>query len=126
MKKLLLHLRNAPNMDTISIHALIVPTRIGITQEERSTEQTVKVSVEITCDTKKAGETDAIEDTIDYEVVANAIKELGKTQRNTVEKFAEDIAEKVLKDFGGTSTKITIEKFVLPDTEAVSVTITRP
>lgn len=113
-------------MDTVSIHDLEVSTHIGVPDEERSSEQTLKVSIDMETDLKKAGQSDAIEDTIDYEQVANSIVELAKEERKTIEKFAEDIAQEVLKKFGGTSIKVTIKKFVLPQTEAVSVTIIRP
>lgn len=112
-------------MDQVSIHRLSVETRIGITEEERSTQQTLKVSVDIETDTTAVGTSDAIEDTIDYENIAHAIAELGKTERSTIEKFAEDIAQEVLANHGGEGVRVTVEKFILPDTEAVSVTIHR-
>ena len=112
-------------MDIITIHELSVPTHIGITKEERSKEQTLKVSVEISLDLSAVTKSDAIEDTINYEEVCNHIKELGKTERNTIEKFAEDTAQMILKDFKPSSVKVSVWKYILPDTNGVAVTIQR-
>ena len=113
-------------MDTIRIRDLAVQTRIGVTDEERARDQTILVSVEMHTSTKKAGGSDALEDTIDYHAVAEAIKKLGKTERKTIEKFAEDTAQMILGDFGAKSVTVTVVKHILPDTKDVSVTITRP
>ncbi len=113
-------------MDTICIAALEVPTHIGITKEERATEQVLKVSVEMYTDTSVAGTSDDVGDTINYETVANRIKELGTLQRNTIEKFAEDIAQMILNEFKPTSVKVSAWKYILPDTDGVAITITRP
>ena len=113
-------------MDEISIQSLSVETCIGVTEQERASKQTLKVSLKISCDTSKVAASDAIEDTIDYEQVANAITNLAATERKTIEKFAEDIATEVLENFGAASVDVTVEKFILPNTEAVSVTIHRP
>ena len=99
-------------MASIFIHNLEVPTSIGITEEERSSVQTLKVSIDI--------------ETIDYAAVAESVKALGGTERNTIEKFAEDTAQMVLKDFQPDRVIVTVWKFILPDTEGVSVTIMRP
>lgn len=112
-------------MDTITITDLEVHTHIGITDEERSAEQTLKISVHINTDLSTVGESDDIRDTIDYEVVAKAIRDLAATPRNTVERFAEDCTKLILKRFGGQSVTVTIKKYILPDTDHVGVTITR-
>ena len=113
-------------MDSIRITDLKVPTRIGVTPEERKADQTILVSVEMKTSTKKAGGTDMLGDTIDYHAVAEAIKEIGRQERKTIEKFAEDTAQMILGDFGASSVTVTIVKHILPDTKDVSVTITRP
>ena len=113
-------------MDSITISDLQVPTHIGITDEERSKEQTLCVSIELFTDTSKAGTSDMITDTIDYAAVAEAVLELGKTQRNTLEKFAEDIAAMILKRFRPTSVKVAAWKYILPNARGVAVTIIRP
>ena len=114
-------------MDTIYINELEVPTHIGITEEERALEQTLRVSVELFGSTKKAGESDAIEDTIDYDHVSQAIKQLGRdTERNTIEKLAEDIADMILAEYTPERVKVAVWKYILPDTRGVCVTIELP
>lgn len=113
-------------MDTISITNLAVQTPLGITEQERSSPQEVHVSVHMYGSTKNAGASDAIEDTIDYAVVASAIEKLAVTERNTIEKFAEDIADHILEHFNPESVTVHIKKFILPNAESVSVAISRP
>lgn len=112
-------------MDSITISDLRVSTRIGITEEERGKEQNVCVSAELFMSTAKAGMSDDIRDTIDYAAVAEAMRELAKRQRNTLEKFAEDMAQMILKKFKPASVKISAWKYVFPDARGVAVTITR-
>ncbi|MDP6561969.1 MAG: dihydroneopterin aldolase [Candidatus Peribacteraceae bacterium] len=113
-------------MDTISIHELEVPTHIGVTAEERASIQTLKVSIDMEKDLSVVGASDNVADTINYEAVADAIKRLGTVQRNTIERFAEDIAQMILADFKPNYVKVSVWKFILPDTDGVAVTITRP
>lgn len=113
-------------MDSIYISDLRVQTCIGITNEEKATPQEVRISIEMFTDTSKAGESDDIEDTIDYEEVANHIKKAAEVTRNTVESFAEDIAKIVLERFKPNSVRVAVWKFILQDTSGTAVTITRP
>lgn len=112
-------------MTTIHIKGLEVETKIGITAEERAEPQLLLVDVAIEANVT-AGTTDAIEDTIDYEEVALAVKELGNTERNTIEKFAEDTAKLVVETYNSNSVTVSVWKDILPYTESVGVTITRP
>ena len=118
-------MKNSMKTDTISIAGLEVKTHIGVPDSERASEQSVWVYVEMKVDAKKAGESDNIEDTIDYEAVANRIEELAKTERKTAEKFAEDIAKMILSEFTPMSVKVSIKKKILPNAEAVFVTVDR-
>ena len=113
-------------MDSIFINELQVPTHIGITPDERAKTQTLNVSLELFTDTSKAGASDDIEDTIDYDRVAKTVRTIGQTERNTIEKFAEDTAQMILRDFKPKSVKVSVWKYVLPDAKGVAVTITRP
>lgn len=112
-------------MDTILIQDLEVSTHIGVPDAERATEQMLKVSVWIHADCSKAAKSDDVADTIDYAEVAVNIQKLGKTERKTVERFAEDIAQMILQDFKPDSVKVTVWKYILPNTESVSIAIER-
>lgn len=113
-------------MDSIYIDRLSIETHIGITQEERSTPQKLEVSVELFADTAKAGASDSINDTIDYNEVCKTVKRLAGTKRNTIEKLARDVADTVLADFKPEYVKVAVWKYILPDTKGVAVTIVRP
>ena len=113
-------------MDTIAIQDLRVSTKIGVPDSEREHEQELKVSVWFTTDTRAAAKSDNIEDTIDYAEVGLRIQQLGNTERKTVERFAEDIANMILNTFSTAEVSVSIDKFALPDANKVTVTINRP
>ncbi len=113
-------------MDTILIQDLKVETHIGVPDSERATKQVLKVSVWLHLDVRAAAASDDVRDTIDYAEVTKKIQELAKTERKTIERFAEDIAQMILDTFSPESVAVSIDKFILPDTERVAVTINRP
>ena len=113
-------------MDTITISNLELWTHIGVTDEERSQEQRVLVSINMQLDTKEAGQNDDIHATIDYEVVTNDVRALVTTERVTIERLAEDIASMILEKHKPDQVEITVQKFVIPDTDHVAITINRP
>ena len=120
-------IRYTHNMDSIYIHDLRVETRIGMTEAERAKPQTLRVSVELFTNTRKAGVSDNIGDTIDYARVAESVIALGKQERKTLEKFAEDAAELIVRDFHPNSVKVSVWKDgILPHASSVAVTIERP
>ena len=106
---------------TISIKNLELWTKIGITPEERSTEQRLLVSVDLKCPEVKAGKTDRIEDTVDYAEVAEIIKGLAKKERKTLEKFVDEILDEILKFKFVDSAEVEIKKFALSGAECVSI-----
>jgi len=114
------------NVDSIIIDGLELSTNIGVPDVERATPQKVLVTVQLQTSTKEAGVSDDVSKTIDYAHVVESIKELAQTERKTIEKFAEDIAAMILKDFKPNAVTVTIKKFILPETDHVSVTINRP
>lgn len=113
-------------MDQISITDLEIWTHIGITEEERSTEQCLTVSVQMHTDTTKCAQTDDVSHTIDYDSVCKDILRIAKQERNTIETFAQDAATMILDTYKpGGGVEVVVKKFVIPGTESVSVRITR-
>ncbi|MCA9370584.1 MAG: dihydroneopterin aldolase [Candidatus Peregrinibacteria bacterium] len=112
-------------MDTIHIEDLMLSTCIGITDEERSKPQTVKISVWLRTDISKAAKTDDINDTIDYAEVAKQIQILGKQERKTIERFAEDISQMILQKFDTNDVSVSVRKYCLEETDSVAITIHR-
>ncbi len=114
-------------MDHIHLQNISVPTHIGVPEVERKTEQTILVSVKLFHSLKTIGQSDDITKGIDYASVTADIVELGKTERKTVERFAEDIAAVLLKNYkpeGGV--EVTVAKNPDLPLQSASVTILRP
>jgi D-erythro-7,8-dihydroneopterin triphosphate epimerase len=85
--------------DTLFINALTVPCVIGVFENERKKKQPVVISCELTVDTRKAGETDDINDTVSYHDIANDIYEVvSKSQCQLLEKLAQIVADICLKN----------------------------
>lgn len=112
--------------DRITLNDVPVPTRIGISDAERATEQTLLVTVTLSVDTSKAGASDDIADTIDYDAVALLLRDLGTTERKTLEKFAEDAAEALLTTFTPAKVKVAVTKPNVCECKSATVTIVRP
>jgi len=112
--------------DILRIHELSVWTRIGIPETERVEEQQLQVTVELFTDTALTAKRDDLIGAIDYNEVAKCIHRIAATERRTLERFAEDTAQTILKEFKPNKVTVTAQKFVLPETKGVSVTITRP
>lgn len=112
--------------DAVCIHDLRVQTRIGVPAEERKSPQELLLTIEMHTSLRAAGTHDDLSRSIDYDAVAKAVQELAGTERKTVEKFAEDVAEMILARFHPESVSLTVRKFALKDAAAVSISILRP
>lgn len=114
-------------MDSIFLRGIECNTRIGVPAEERAKPQRILVDVELFLSTKTIAASDDIHDGIDYAKVTEHVIELAKTERKTVERFAEDIADTILADFkpqGGV--KVTVWKTPDLPLQSASITISRP
>ena len=87
-------------MDIIYLNDLRIETVIGIYAWERQLKQTVVLDLEMGTDIRKAGETDALEDTLNYKEVAKRVIAYVETSRfQLVEALAEGIATLLLTEF---------------------------
>ena len=112
--------------DVITIKDLEIETHIGVPEEERATAQHLLVTIELSTSTQEAGITDDISKSIDYQEVVDSVKNLATVERKTIEKLAEDIATHVQKDYNCSPVSVMVKKFIIPETEYVAVSITRP
>ncbi|MEL7591375.1 MAG: dihydroneopterin aldolase [Anaerolineaceae bacterium] len=81
-------------MDEIFIEDLLIRSVIGITDREREQPQDILVNITIYTDTTKAGESDDVNDSVNYRSVAKSVlAHTEKVNRFTVEALAEDIAK---------------------------------
>ena len=111
--------------DTLIISDLSVWTHIGVPSVERATEQQLLVTVEMSLDTKAAAKSDDVKKSINYFNVAEDIKTLAKTERKTIERFAEEVAKMILKKHKTSSATVTVIKFPPIGAASVCLTVTR-
>ncbi len=113
-------------MDNILIEDLEVFYRVGVPEAERATPQRLLLTLEMNVDFSKAAETDALQDTIDYAAVADALAQFGEGRSwRLLEKLACDIADFVLGKYRLNSATVTVKKFVLPAAKHVAVSVFR-
>jgi 7,8-dihydroneopterin aldolase/epimerase/oxygenase len=82
--------------DVISIRGLRVTTRLGVNEEERVRPRDVTINVDIETDTRRAGATDDLADSIDYGHAAVAIADLA---RSVEPRLLEHLAERIAAHF---------------------------
>lgn len=114
-------------MDTIFLHEMRVDTVIGVHAWERLRPQTLEFNIDIGLPSARAGESDAIGDTIDYETVERRIREdLSQLKLTLLETLAEHVASVILNEFGAPWVKLTVAKIgILPNVKRVGVAIER-
>ena len=114
-------------MDTIFIRDLRIETVIGIYDWEREIKQTVALDLEMVWDIRRAAETDAIEDTLNYKAVAKRLIEfIEPAQFQLVETMAEQAAAIIRDEFDVPWLRLTINKpGAVRGAQDVGVTIER-
>lgn len=86
-------------LDSIHIRDLLQRCIIGIYDEERCEKQDVVINITLHADLRKAGQTDNIEDTVDYKAIKKkVIAMVDGSSYLLVERLAEHIAEICLDD----------------------------
>ncbi len=116
-------------VDEITLTGLRVFGRHGVYSEERRDGQDFVVDVTMLLDTRRAGETDDVADTVHYGEVAEQVAEIvGGEPVNLLETLAARIADRLLAGFPLRLVRVTVHKpsAPIPLTFAdVSVSITR-
>lgn len=114
-------------MDTITLKDLKILTKIGCSEAERAKAQEMLLTVEFRHPMNQVAKSDRLNEAIDYMEIVDLMEEIGKTERWTIERLAEDIAAAVLKRWkldGGV--RVTVTKHPPIPAKDVSVTIERP
>ena len=113
--------------DAIEVIDLEVPTRIGITPEERANHQPLFLDIMLAVDTRIAGKSDDLKDTVDYQTLSDEVRSLGSvTEYNLVERFAEEVAQLCLRNDFVQSVALKIKKpQALPAARTIAVSIQR-
>ena len=98
-------------MDIIFLHDLKVDTVIGIWDWERKIRQTVSIDLDMAADIRKAAESDSVDDTLNYKLVAKRLQGfVGESGFHLVETLAERIASIVLDEFDVAWVRVRVNK----------------
>lgn len=101
----------AERFDQIHIRDLRLRCIVGVYPEERREKQDVTIQVTLWADLRRAGQSDRIEDTVDYRTVKKQVVALVEESTfNLVERLAERIAEICLNNAGVRRARVVVEK----------------
>ena len=118
--------------DRIELRGIRAVGTHGVLPEEQQRPQPFLVHLDLWADLRPAGQSDALEDTVDYgAVVAAVVDEVAGPRAALLERLAERIAVRVLRTAGSRaqSVTVTLHKLRPPvpvDMESAGVRITRP
>ncbi|MGM0492415.1 MAG: dihydroneopterin aldolase [Armatimonadota bacterium] len=102
-------------MDTIRIHNMSFYGYHGVDESERDLGGKFHVDVDLGLDLRPAGESDSIEDTVDYKAVYDLVSEIQRNNRfKLLEAFAHAIVEGLLDGFDVTEVTVRVRKASVP------------
>ncbi|MDB6136605.1 MAG: Haloacid dehalogenase domain protein hydrolase [Verrucomicrobiales bacterium] len=100
--------------------------RIGVPADERALPQRLEADVMLWPSRPLTDLGDDLSRTINYADVATALRtEAARQERQLIETLTEDLCRMVLARWPLEAIRVTLHKFILPDTRAVSITLTR-
>ncbi|HUG94036.1 MAG TPA: dihydroneopterin aldolase [Planctomycetaceae bacterium] len=113
--------------DRILIKDLLLRAIIGVNDDERTNRQDVLINLSLETDTRAAGRSDDIAQTVNYRTVTKQVIELVEgSEFLLVERLAEEIARLCLADERVERVQVTVEKpTALRFASSVGVTIER-
>ena len=98
-------------MDEIFIKDLLIRGVIGISDREREQPQDILVNITVFTDSKSAGETDDLKESVNYRTIAKkTLAYVENAKRYTVEALAADIMKLVLEEENVLGAKVKVEK----------------
>jgi len=117
-------------MDRLRLLAIECRSRIGATREERAQAQTIRVDLDLYLDLEAAGNSDAINLTVDYAKVVDRVRAIAAERAyRLVEALARTLCRRLLQDYPIDRVQVTVRK--QPEQlkgrlREVAVTMTRP
>jgi dihydroneopterin aldolase len=113
-------------MGKITIVDLEVHYCVGVTDEERARPQRLLLTVEMGFDFSEAAVSDQVEQTINYQSVADELLQFGNGRSwRLLEKLVSNIADRIMAQYSPESVFVEAKKFVIPQTRYVAVSVTR-
>ena len=102
---------DAPDLDQIHIRDLLLRCILGVNDEERLNRQDVVINLTLHADLRCAGQTDRLEDTVDYKQIKQRVIALVEgSSCYLVERLAERIAITCLDDQRVRRVKVAVDK----------------
>ncbi len=112
--------------DSVHIECLEIFAHVGVPDEERSVPQRLVLNLTFWPKRQAAELGDSIERAVNYAAVCDEVKKFIEQRRDKlIETMADALARQLLQRFEIWKITIELRKFVLPQTEFVSVTVTR-
>ena len=113
-------------MDRITLRHIVAHGRHGNDPGERDTPQPLHIDVSFDLDLSRAGESDAIEDTVDYSrVYAHIMEIVERRSYALLERLGADVIDAVMSDDRVMRVTVTIAKPAFLDGATPSVTLVR-
>ncbi len=113
-------------MDYLTIDSLLVRGAHGHFPHERTKEQEFVVSLTVGAHLMRAGQSDSLSDTIDYDHLKRIVLEVfARESRYLIESLAETIAARILSETPALDVRISIKKLAAWDNGTPGVSITR-
>ena len=98
-------------MDKVIIKNLLARGIIGVNDWERKRAQNILINVTMFTDTRPVGETDSLEDCVNYSTMSKKLLAHAESiNRLTVEALANDLAKLCLQEKGVQKVIVTVEK----------------
>ena len=112
--------------DHITLYGLGLVARAGVPEAERATPQRLSADVRLWPQRPLSDLDDEIARTIDYDAAARLCRTTAaRGEYRLIETLADTLCTDLIRNFPLKMVRITLQKFILPDTDAVSVTLTR-
>jgi len=98
-------------MDTIEIPGIPLQARVGVTDDERSEPQPLRVGLVLHLDLATAGASDDLKQTVDYDAVCETVERTVASRAfNLIEAVAEAVALAVLGAHAVAEVEVRVEK----------------
>jgi len=113
-------------MDYITIDSLVASGAHGYYEQERTKEQDFDVSLRVGTHVRRAGQSDMLAETIDYDVLKRIVRDtFARESRFLIESLAETIAERILRETNALEVTVSIRKPGVWESGVPGVSITR-
>jgi dihydroneopterin aldolase len=113
--------------DRMTISGIVCQVHIGVTEQERATRQRIEVDLELYAPLEAAGRSGALDETMDYRQVRDAVRGLLEEGRfHLIEAAAVAVLDRVLLRFPEARRAVVrVRKYVLRDVAHVEVQMER-